>query len=410
MKFLSSAGAVGQSLLAEKSPSRVVEGAGPEGAAISISQSIPAHEAFRAKVRRFMESDCAPFRDAWQKAGRTPESLWRRAGELGLLCVKAPPQFGGGGGDMRHSLIIIEEQTRICFNELTFYLHSDIVAPYIERYGTEHQRERYLAGMARGEWVGAIAMTEPSAGSDVQAIRTTAKAINDGYLLNGQKVFISNGQVGNLILVAAKTDPDGGAKGISLFVLETERAEGFARGRNLRKLGCKAQDSSELFFEDVRLPAHALLGGVEGRGFAQMMDRLPEERLIMSMSAVAMMEEAVKETARWLREAEPGSLVPSSAAGVDLAECKAIAMGGRAFLEQAIDLFIDGDFDATDGAMIKWWTTERQFEVVDRCLQLRGQDADLAQSDLARRFADSRLGRIAGGANEVMKELVGRSL
>jgi acyl-CoA dehydrogenase len=372
----------------------------------------PAHEDFRQTVRRFMERECAPHRDEWQKAGRTPRDLWLRAGEAGLLCTKVSPDFGGGGGDLYHALIILEEQTRICFNELTFYLHSDIIAPYIELYGTEDQKARYLPRLVSGELVTAIAMTEPGAGSDLQAIRTTARADGNGYRLNGQKVFISNGQVANLIVVAAKTDPEGGARGISLFLMETDGAEGFTRGRNLNKIGCKAQDSSELFFDDVRLAPDSLLGGDEGQGFAQLMRRLPEERLIMAMSAVANTEEAVAETARYVeqRQAFGQKLAGFQNTRFKLAECKTKAMLGRAFLEHSIDAFIDGDFDATQGAMIKWWTTQRQYEVADECLQLHGGYGYMTEYDISRRFADSRLGRIAGGTNEIMKDIIGRTL
>jgi len=372
----------------------------------------PAHEDFRASVRRFMEREVLPHRDAWQAAGRTPNALWRKAGEAGLLCTKVGAQFGGGGGDLYHCLIVIEEQTRICINELTFYLHSDIIAPYIELYGTDEQKSHYLPKMASGEFVAAIAMTEPGAGSDLQAIRTTARRSGNGYVLNGQKVFISNGQVGNLVVVAAKTDSAQGAKGISLFLLETEGAEGFRRGKNLKKIGCKAQDSSELFFDDVRLPAEALLGGAEGQGFAQLMRRLPEERLIMAMSAVANMEEALDETIGYVGErmAFNQRLADFQNTRFKLAEAKTKCTLARAFLEYGIDTFIEGNFDATQGAMLKWWTTQRQNEVADECLQLHGGYGYMTEYEIARRFADSRLGRIAGGTNEIMKDIIGRTL
>lgn len=372
----------------------------------------PAHEDFRTSVRRFMEKEVLPQRDAWQAAGRTPNELWRMAGDAGLLCTKVGEAFGGGGGDLYHCLIIMEEQTRICFNELTFYLHSDIIAPYIELYGTDEQKTRYLPAMARGEFVAAIAMTEPGAGSDLQAIRTTARRSGNGYVLNGQKVFISNGQVGNLIVVAAKTDSAQGGKGISLFLLETEGAEGFRRGKNLRKVGCKAQDSSELFFDDVYLPHEALLGGSEGQGFAQLMRRLPEERLIMAMSAVANMEEALNETVSYVaeRHAFGRPLADFQNTRFKLAEAKTKCMLARTFLEYGIDSFIEGAFDATHGAMLKWWTTQRQNEVVDECLQLHGGYGYMTEYEIARRYADSRLGRIAGGTNEIMKDIIGRTL
>jgi acyl-CoA dehydrogenase len=365
----------------------------------------PRHEAFREAVRDFMARECVPHFAEWQAAGRTPRELWLKAGKAGLLCTKMSPAFGGGGGDLYHSLIIIEEQTRIGFNELTFYLHSDIIAPYIELYGTDDQKQRFLPRMARGELVAAIAMTEPGAGSDLQAIRTTAVSDGNSYRLNGQKVFISNGQVGNLICVAAKTDPAAGGKGISLLLLETDGAEGFVRGKNLNKIGCKAQDSSELFFDDVRVPPENLLGGVEGQGFPLLMQRLPEERLIMAMAAVVNMEEAVKET-----EAHLAAHSGLEAARAKLADCKIKTKMGRAFLEDAVDSFIEGTFDTTEGAMIKWWTTQRQYEVLDDCVQMLGVDGYRMENTTTRRYADSRLGRIAGGTNEIMKDLIGRSL
>ena len=366
----------------------------------------PKHEAFREMVRDFMVRECVPHREAWQAAGRTPRELWLKAGKAGLLCTKMSPEYGGGGGDLYHSLIIIEEQTRAGFNELTFYLHSDIVAPYIELYGTDDQKQRFLPRMARGELVAGIAMTEPGAGSDLQAIRTTAVSDGNGYRVNGQKVFISNGQVGNLICVAAKTDPAAGGRGISLLLLETDGAEGFVRGKNLNKIGCKAQDSSELFFDDVRIPPENLLGGHEGQGFPFLMQRLSEERLIMAMSAVANMEEALKETESRLKERGDD---PQQTRAT-LADCRIKVRMGRAFLEDAVDSFIDGKFDTTEAAMIKWWTTQRQYEVADSCVQLLGVEAYRTDNIVARRFVDSRLGRIAGGTNEIMKDLIGRSL
>lgn len=369
-----------------------------------------AHEAFRGRVREFLERECAPHRTDWQQAGRTPPDMWRKAGQLGILGATMSPAYGGGGGDLYHTLVVIEEQTRIGLNELTFYLHSDIVTPYIELYGTEEQKQRYLPGLASGERIAAIAMTEPGAGSDLQAIRTTALAEGNGYVLNGQKVFISNGQIANLICVAAKTDPSAGGKGISLFLMETDAVDGFVRGRNLNKIGCKAQDSSELFFDNVRLPHTALLGGVEGLGFAQMMQRLPEERLIMAMSAVTMMEEAVRETDRFLSGVNAPKTAETANARFTLAGCKTKTMLGRAFLDSAIIAFVEGKFDAAQGAMIKWWTTQRQYEVVDECHQLHGESGFLMESGIARRYTDSRLGRIAGGTNEIMKDLIGRSL
>lgn len=338
--------------------------------------------------------------------------VWRKAGAAGLLCTKVSPEFGGGGGDLLHCAILLEEQTRLGLAELTFYLHSDIIAPYIELYGTRYQKERYLPGMCSGEIVSAIAMTEPGAGSDLQAIAARARREGEVYRLSGQKVFISNAQNADLIVVAAKTDPDSGGRGISLFLLETKDAPGFRLGRNLRKIGCKAQDSSELFFDDVPVPAENLLGGVEGKGFHQLVTRLPEERLIMAVSAVASAEAAVHETIAYAREriVFGRRLIDYQNTRFTLAEAKTVSTVARILLDRSIDRFIDGAFDATDGAMVKWWTTERCFGVIDRCLQLHGGYGYMRETLITNRYADMRLGRIAGGANEVMMDLIGRAL
>jgi acyl-CoA dehydrogenase len=368
------------------------------------------HEMFRTSVRRFLEREVLPHREAWQAAGQVPVELWRRAGEQGFLCTKISPQYGGGGGDLIHCQVIIEEQTCGAFNELCFYLHSDIIAPYIELYGTSDQKQRFLPRMATGELVAAIAMTEPGAGSDLQAITTTARLEGDDYRLSGQKVFISNGQVANLIVVAAKTEGDDAA-GISLFLVETD-APGFSRGRNLAKIGCKAQDSSELFFDNVLVARENLLGGEAGRGFKQLMLRLPEERLIMAMSAVAMMEEALEETITYVkdRQAFGQSVFDFQNTRFTLAEAKTETILARIFLNHCVDEFIDGRLANETAAMLKYWVTEKQFEVVDECLQLHGGWGYMLEFDIARRFLDSRLGRIAGGTNEIMKEIIARTL
>jgi len=379
---------------------------------IESSHYTPEHELFRNDVRRFIERECLPHREAWQKDCKTPHELWTKAGAAGLLCPKLSPDYGGAGGDLYHCMIIIEEQTRACFNELAFYLHSDIIAPYIELYGTDDQRTRFLPRMVTGEHTAAIAMTEPGAGSDLQAIRTRAILKGDHYHLDGQKTFISNAQNADLILVAAKTGDEDGARGISLLIVETANADGFALGRNLKKIGCKAQDTSELFFNDVRVPAENLLGGVEGRGFYQLMKRLPEERLIMAMSAVVNMEAAVDETIAYAKSRKTfgKTLLEHQNGRFKLAECKTTTTIARAYLERCIDLFIEGRFDAQAGAMVKWWTTERCCDVLDECLQLHGGYGYMREFPIARRWADARLGRIAGGTNEIMKDLIGREL
>lgn len=370
------------------------------------------HETFRTNVRRFIERECLPHREAWQEQCRPPHSLWEKAGAAGLLCTKMSADYGGAGGDLYHCMIIIEEQTRACFNELAFYLHSDIIAPYIELYGTPAQRLRYLPKMATGEYTAAIAMTEPSGGSDLQSMRTRAVKVGDDYLITGQKTFISNAQTADFILVAAKTDVDAGARGVSLFIVDVKDAEGFALGRNLRKIGCKVQDTSELFFDNVRVPAENLLGGVEGRGFYHLMQRLPEERLIMAMSAVVNMESAADEAIAYAKDRRVFGkrLIDHQAARFELAEAKTKTTIARAYLERCIDLFVEDQFDAEAGAMAKWWTTEKCCEVIDQCLQLFGGYGYMKETPIARRWMDARLGRIAGGANEIMKDLIGRTL
>ena len=322
------------------------------------------------------------------------------------------PEYGGAGGDLYHCMIIIEEQTRACFNELAFYLHSDIIAPYIELYGTPAQRQRYLPKMATGEYTAAIAMTEPSGGSDLQSMRTRAVKSGDHYLLTGQKTFISNAQTADFILVAAKTDVDAGARGVSLFILDVKDAEGFALGRNLRKIGCKVQDTSELFFDNVRVPAENLLGGVEGRGFYHLMQRLPEERLIMAMSAVVNMEAAADEAIAYAKDRRVFGkrLIDHQAARFELAEAKTKTTVARVYLERSIDLFVENQFDAEAGAMAKWWTTDMQQKVLDDCVQLHGGYGYMWEYPIARLYADARVQKIYGGTNEIMKELIGRTL
>lgn len=376
------------------------------------SHYTPEHELYRTNVRRFIERECLPYRKQWQKECAPPHALWEKAGAAGLLCTKVDPKYGGAGGDLFHCMIIIEEQTRACFNELAFYLHSDIIAPYIELYGTDDQRRRYLPKMASGEYTAAIAMTEPSGGSDLQAMRTRAVRHGDDYLLTGQKTFISNAQTADIILVAAKTDPEAGARGVSLFILEVKGAEGFALGRNLKKIGCKVQDTSELFFDNVRVPVDNLLGGAPGRGFYQLMQRLPEERLIMAMSAVVNMEAATDEAIAYAKDRRTFGkrLIDHQSARFSLAEAKTTTTIARSYLEHCIDLFIENRFDAEAGAMAKWWTTEKCCEVIEQCLQLFGGYGYMKDTPIARRWMDARLGRIAGGTNEIMKDLIGRAL
>src|SRR5579859_1694135 len=256
---------------------------------------------FRDATRKFMEREIAPHAARWRKQGCVDRALWTKAGEAGLLCAGIPAEYGGAGGNFRHEAVIIEELSRVNFVDFGSPLHSAIVAPYILHYGTEEQRQRWLPKLATGELVGAIAMTEPGAGSDLQGVSTTAKRDGNGYVINGQKVFITNGQLANLIITVTKTDPAKGAKGISLMAVETDEVEGFRRGRNLEKVGFHAQDTSELFFDDVRVPSTALLGTEEGRGFYQLMEQLPQERLIIAVQAVSAMELAIRLTLDYVK-------------------------------------------------------------------------------------------------------------
>jgi len=368
-------------------------------------------EYLRDGIRRFLNRAVVPHRDRWREAGIVDRAVWRAAGDAGLLCLAIPETYGGGGGTFRHEAILIEELARIGFGDLALSLHNAIVAPYILHYGTEAQRQQYLPPMARGTMIGAIAMTEPGAGSDLKAMRTSARRDGEDWILNGQKVFISNGQLADIVIVAAKTDPEAGARGISLFLVETARAEGFRRGRNLAKIGRHAQDTSELFFDDVRLPADALLGQA-GRGFHQLMQQLPQERLVIGVGAVAAMEVAIEHTLAYVREREMfgQTLFDFQNTRFVLAEAKTEATIGRVFMDWCVDRLIEGKLDATTGAMAKWWGSQKLCEIADRCLQLFGGYGYMAEYPIAHLWADARVGMIYGGSNEVMKELIARSL
>ncbi len=366
----------------------------------------------RDSVRKFMEQEIVPHRERWRQEGKVDRDLWRRAGDAGLLLVSTPEEYGGLGGNFRHEAIIIEELARIGFPDFGIALHNGIIAPYILHWGTEEQKRRWLPKLASGEMVGALAMTEPGAGSDVQAIRTRAIADGNGYVINGSKIFITNGQHANLILVACKTDPTKGSKGTSLVAVETDTAEGFRRGRNLEKVGMKAQDTSELFFDDVKVPTTNLLGTEPGRGFYQMMQELPQERLIVAVQAVAAIEAAVEATINYTkdRSAFGKSILDFQNTRFVLAEVKSEAVIGRIYINHCIEELVAGRFDATGGAMSKWWTTEKQCEIIDRCLQLFGGYGYMSEFPISHMWADARVQKIYGGTNEIMKELIARSL
>lgn len=368
------------------------------------------HDLFRETVRRFVERELAPHHAAWEEAGTVPREAWRKAGAAGLLCCNVPDTYGGMGGDFLHSAIVVEELASAGVSGPAFSLHSDIVAPYLLHYGTEEQKTRWLPAMATGEALGAVAMTEPSGGSDLQAIKTTAIRDGDDFVINGQKVFITNAQGADVIVVAAKTDPRARGRGISLILVETDRP-GFERGKPLHKIGCKAMDTSELFFSDLRVPVANLLGQ-EGRGFAQLMTELAQERLIQAIRAIAGAEAALRWTVDYTtsRQAFGGTLADFQNTQFKLAEMKAETVVQRVFVDRCLELHLAGELGPVDAAIAKMQTTELQGRVVDGCVQLHGGWGYMWEYPIARAFADARMGRIAGGSIEVMKQIIARDL
>ena len=368
------------------------------------------HEAFRDTVRRFITEHVMPYHAEWEKQGQVPRELWLKAGELGLLCCNVPEEYGGMGGDFLHSAILVEEMARAGATGPTFYLHSDIVAPYLVDFGTEQQKQKWLPKMATGEVVVALGMSEPSGGSDVQAMRTQALRDGDEYVINGQKVFITNGHSADLLLLACKTDPKARAKGVSLILVETDRP-GFTRGRKLEKIGCKAQDTSELFFADLRVPLSNLIGE-EGSGFALLMTQLSQERLVQAIRGVSSSEAALQWTIDYVVERKMfgQTLADFQNTRFKLAELHAEVLGQRVFVDRCIGLHLTGDLDATDAAVAKLITTELQGRVMDQCLQFFGGWGYMLEYPIARAFLDARMCRIGGGTAEVMKQIIANSL
>ena len=361
---------------------------------------------------RFLTEEIAPHYEAFEKAEIFDRASWEKAGAAGLLCASMPEEHGGAGGTYAHESAIIEAISHVGVDGFGIALHNAIVAPYILHYGSEEQKQRWLPKLASGELIGAIAMTEPGAGSDLQGVKTRAEKDGNHYRLNGSKTFITNGQLANLVIVVAKTDPSQGAKGTSLIVVETDEAEGFERGRNLDKIGLKSNDTSELFFNDVRVPTANLLGHEEGQGFVQLMQQLPQERLLIGAQAIAMIERALAVTIDYVKERKAfgQKVIDFQNTQFKLAELKTEATVGRVFYNDCVARHLAGNLDTATASMVKYWLTDLQCKVVDECLQLHGGYGYMNEYPIARMYRDARVQRIYGGTNEIMKLVIARTL
>ena len=368
-------------------------------------------EMYRDTAARFADEVAQPNEEHSRKRGHVGHEIWRRAGELGLLCADIPDEYGGGGGDARHEFVFYEEMFKRSLSGMNVSVHS-IVAHYLFNHGTAEQKRHYLPRMARGELVGAIAMTEPGAGSDLQAIRTRAEKQGGKYLINGSKTFISNGYLAGLVLVVCKTDPNERARGISILIVETKDAAGYRVGRVLDKVGMKAQDTSELFFDAVSVPEANILGGVPGQGFFQLMGDLPYERLAIAVIGMAAMEGAYQATLDYTRERKAfgKALFELQNTRFKLAEIAAQIQVGRAFTDRCVEQLVAGTLDAATASMAKLWVSETQGRVIDECLQLFGGYGYMNEYLVARMWSDARIQRIYGGTSEIMKEVIARAL
>jgi acyl-CoA dehydrogenase len=373
----------------------------------------PDIQMFADAANRFFERAAPPKRVAgWREAGQVERGFWRETGAAGFLGVMVPEAYGGPGADFRHELVLLDVAARQNLEGFALGLHNVIITPYIILHGTEEQKHRWLPKLVSGERVSAIAMSEPGAGSDLQSIRTTARRDGDGYRITGSKTFISNGQVADFIVVVAKTDPSLGSRGVSLLIVETDQVQGFRRGKKLDKIGLDAQDTSELFFDDVWVPADNLLGMEEGKGFSQLMAELPRERLFIAIGAVITMEKALQTTIEYVknRKAFGQRIIDFQNSQFKLAEAKAKATVAKVFINDCIARLLNGALDGTTAAIAKMWATETEWQIVDDCLQLHGGYGYINDYPIARIFRDSRIARIYGGSTEIMKVIIARSL
>ncbi|MFN4287972.1 MAG: acyl-CoA dehydrogenase family protein [Brevundimonas sp.] len=368
---------------------------------------------FSDSVARWIDEHAGPEKVArWIAASSVPRELWNEAGRAGLLCLSMPEEWGGMGGDYRHEVVLMDQLGWKGADHFGISLHNAIVSPYVLHYGSDEQKARWLPKLASGELVGAIAMTEPGAGSDLQGVRTTAVRQGDHYVLNGSKTFITNGQQANFIIVVAKTDPAEGAKGISLICVETDGLEGFERGRNLHKIGMEANDTSELFFNDVRVPVENLIGESEGRGFYHLMEQLPQERLNIAVQGCAAAERGLRETLAYVKERKAFGrrVIDFQNTQFKLAEVKTKLTVARVFVNHCIGLHLKGQLDAATASMAKYWVTDIQNETIDEMLQLFGGYGYMTEYPIAQLYKDARVQRIYGGTNEIMKLLIARTL
>jgi acyl-CoA dehydrogenase len=366
---------------------------------------------FRESVARFVETEMVPCDERWRKQQHVGKEIWRKAGAMGFLCTDIAAEYGGVGGDFRHEAVLYEETSRRGISGFGQGVHS-ICAHYLLNHGTEEQKQRLLPRMASGELIGAIGMSEPAAGSDLQGLKTRAERDGGSYVINGSKIFISNGSLAGLIALVVKTQPGAGAKGTSIIMVETEGLKGYRVGRILDKMGMKAQDTAELFFEDVCVPAENLLGGVEGQGFYQLMRDLPYERALIAVSGVAAMEGALAETIKYVkdRKAFGKSIAEFQNTKFKLAELATKTRIARVFVDDCIQQVVAGSLDTVTASMAKYWVSDTQQEVLDECVQLHGGYGYMNEYLVCRMFADARVQRIYGGTNEIMKELISRAL